>query len=227
MDWSVDDAAELQRGALLRLVLALFTSLRILVGGTASKPMMLRRDRRFLWILIRPAEAATRRLIVIAARRMEIAPFGDGVLAPKRERGKPAFPLIDPRKDFGARPRRPKGPGPRITMIGVDYRDPAPEKPLRLDDDAVDATRLLRRLRAIRAALEDIPAQARRLVAHQSALPAAKRLPPMRPGLPPGNRNRRRHEVHDILSACHGLARMALDDLWRERQASGVSRGQG
>jgi len=224
MDWSVDDAAELQRGALLRLVLALFTSVRILVGGTASKPMMLRRTRRSLWVLLRPAEAATRRLIVIAARRMEAT----SVESDSRATGRlPAFPLIDPRKDFGVRPRQPKGPGPRITMIGVDYRDPAPEKPLRLDDDAVDATRLLRRLRAIRAALEDIPAQARRLVAHQSALPAAKRLPPMRPGLPPGNRNRRRHEVHDILSACHGLARMALDDLWRERQASGVSREQG
>jgi len=227
MNWSVDDAAEIQRGALLRVVLALFTSLRILVGGTASKPTVLRRNRRFLWILLRPAEAATRRLIVIAARRMEIAPF-DAVaakLAPKREQGKPRFPLIDPRKDFGERSRKPKGPGPRITEIGVDRREPTPEKPLRLDDDAVDATRLLRRLRAIRAALEDIPAQARRLVAHQSALPAAKRLPPMRPGLPPGNRERGRHEVHDILRACHGLARLALDDLWRERQASGVTPG--
>ena len=227
MSWSVDEAAELQRGVLLRVVLALFTSLRMLIDGTASKPTILRRNRRFLWILIRPAEAATRRLIVIAARRMEIAPFDAEAakLAPKRERGKPGFPLIDPRKDFGERSRKPKGPGPRITEIGVDHREPTPEKPLRLDDDVVDATRLLRRLRAIRAALEDIPAQARRLVAYQSALPDAKRLPPMRPGLPPGNRERGRHEVHEILSDCHGLAQMALDDLWKERQASREARG--
>ncbi len=204
---------------MLRLVLGLFTTLRILIGETASKPVILRRDRRLLSILLRPAEAATRRLIVIAARHMECVPSKD-----KAKERVPAFPLIDPRKDFGERSRQPKGPGPRITVLGVDHREPMPEKPPRLDDDVVDATRLLRRLRSIQAALEDIPAQARRLVAYQSALPEAKRLPPMRPGLPPGNRQRGRHEVHEILNACHGLAQMALDDLWRERQASGVLR---
>ena len=248
MSWDVDEAAEWQRGVLLRLICALFTSVHIL-GGDGAKPVVLRRVRRSLWTVLRPAESAVRRLIVIAARGMEPAAYvASGPVkrtvrksrkarsstsssmpsstssAPRSggTRRAPAFPLIDPRKDFGERPRRRKGAGPRITVIGVDERISAPEKPPELDDDPVDATRLMRRLRAVRAALEDISAQAQRLIDYQSSLPEKKRLSPMRPGLPPGYRSRIRHPVDEILQECDGLAHLALNDLWKAKQGARV-----
>ncbi len=61
-------------------------------------------------------------------------------------------------------------------------------------------------------ALNDIPRQARRLkrweIKRDAALKASKptRLSPMRPGLPPGWRERRTHEIDDVLKECHRLA---------------------
>ena len=66
-------------------------------------------------------------------------------------------------------------------------------------------------------ALDTIPHQARRLIRWQAKRDAAlkafrpTRLSPMRPGLPPGWRERRLHEVDDILRECHGLANDLLN----------------
>ena len=61
--------------------------------------------------------------------------------------------------------------------------------------------------------------QARRLIRRQARRDAAlkafrpTRMSPMRPGLPPGWRDRRLHEVDDILRECHGVANDLLNEL--------------
>ncbi len=232
--WSVDQAAEIQRRGLLRAVLGLFATLRILgLGGETS--LLTRGLRRSLWISLRPVESAVRRLIVIASREMVVpdyvapdakaavakkkrSPRPDGASdkpAVKRERI-PAFLLIDPRKNFEPRKKFAKNVG--VYFLG-EWR-PSAKRPVRAEDDIVDGSLLIRRMRAVKAALEDIPAQAQRLIAHQAALPPEKRLPPMRPGMPPGHRARKPLEVHKALLDCDILARMALDDVWKARQAA-------
>ena len=89
---------------------------------------------------------------------------------------------------------------------------------LALDDKPLDATRIGQRLNALIRALDNLPAQARRLVRHyarrDAALKACRptRMSPMRPGLPPGWRERKLHEIDDVLRECHGLANDRLNE---------------
>ena len=96
-------------------------------------------------------------------------------------------------------------PPPRSTASAA----PAPPKST---DGLVDGARLIRRLEALEAALADLPRQARRLVRwrmrqEKSQNPSFKS--PLRPGHPPGHRRRAVHEVDELLSECHWLARYA------------------
>ena len=74
----------------------------------------------------------------------------------------------------------------------------------------MNAARLMRRMLALKLALEDIPAQALRLAREMAkrakAPPGPGRVPPLRGGLPPGHRKRHIHEVDDLLETCHWLA---------------------
>jgi hypothetical protein len=179
--------------------------------------------------VLRPAESADRRLIVIAARGLVVK------LAPTRPmpKGKvigkgggsriPAFRLADTRKNLPElrerRVRYSKHP-PRILFLGPDSRiddlwarpqpvaAPAPEK-----DGRVSASRLHRRLQALKSALGDLPRQARRMARwrqRREAMPGPKFTSPLRPGPPPGHRKRHIHPVDDILADCHWLAWEAL-----------------
>ena len=80
----------------------------------------------------------------------------------------------------------------------------------KVDDGTVDAGPLIRRLTAIKAALEDIPRQARRYARWRDT-PIEDRHPQresaLRFGRPPGFRQRAKHEVDEILKECHWLAR--------------------
>ena len=152
----------------------------------------------------------------------------------KQRKRRPSFNLFDPLKRFEkgyrrpAKRRRPEpriqildiGPDPRIPLYLV-FRQAPPAVPVaeeKVDDDTVDATRLIRRLLAITDALQDIPRQALRL-ARWRAPPVEERRPerwsPLRPGRPPGFRQRPKHEVDVILKECDWLARNVeppLDD---------------
>jgi hypothetical protein len=89
-----------------------------------------------------------------------------------------------------------------------------PEKPLPTPGDPLDATRLCARLHALKAALNDLDKQAKRLARWQARTDLRRKLPdpkpgrisPMRPGWPPGYRKRPFHEVDDVLRECHSLA---------------------
>lgn len=146
--------------------------------------------------VLRPAEAAARRLIVALARDMDAPPpraaqpFPEGGIPPRRRgRGRrPSFGLIDPRG----------GPG----WCDADAEVPA-SPPLRDLPATVPAGRLTRRLRALEGALADLPRQARRLAARL----ARRTLPrPLRYGPPPGHRERATRRVDRILDDCHQLA---------------------
>ena len=177
--------------------------------------------------ILRAAESAIRRLIVIAAREVVVQPHpaGEGVRpdlaflhkgrreepagadAPVRI---PAFPLLDPLKRFPFdSPRRASKFFPRICVVGITEPAPIPEKPVLLPDDPVDVTSLCRRLLSSRRALENLPREARRLArwrARNKLKPGPRRVSPLRIGYPPGRRKHRIHAVDDILKECQALA---------------------
>jgi hypothetical protein len=168
-------------------------------------------------------------LIVIAARGLvakprlkRTAPQGLATLA--KGQGKASFRLFDPRKRFFRRKRAAFGPKlePRIHVFGfgggplVPILQLSPQRPLRPTpgpDSRVSALPLYRRLNALKVALADVPAQARRLVrwqARRESAPQAKFTTPLRPGRPPGYRRTPTHGVDHVLAECHGLAYDAM-----------------
>ncbi|MEQ1950680.1 hypothetical protein [Mesorhizobium sp. CN2-181] len=168
--------------------------------------------------LLRPAEAATRRLIIAAARGIVVTlpPLrprkpkpamlrGPRAFLPKgpKKRPKPtsrilSLSLLDPPRRPFRLPRRvvPAHAAPRI--LGLDFSAtycplPPPPSP----DDPIDAERLGQRLAALGAALDDLPGQAKRFARWQARRDAAiardgpvssRRLSPLRRGRPPGGR---------------------------------------
>jgi hypothetical protein len=217
MDWA--RAIERNRDALTGIVAALFAMLGL--QGTAAVGRISRDLHRAVLRVLRPAESAVRRLIVIAARGLVVKPAPSrpkpqGRIAGKGGGSRPAFPLFDPRKRFDLRPRRtgPR-PIPRIHGFNDDGEfvtlwsasEPAARTPA--DDGRVDAGRLCRRLQALKLALEDLPRQARRLVrlrARREKIPSLMFKSPMRPGRAPGYRRKPSHEVDAVLAECHALA---------------------
>jgi hypothetical protein len=75
------------------------------------------------------------------------------------------------------------------------------------------ATRLHRRLQALKLALDDLPRQAKRLVRWQMRRRASQDFEstsPLRTGHPPGYRRKPVHEVEDVLADCDWLADWAM-----------------
>jgi hypothetical protein len=221
MDW--ERAIERNSEALKGIVAALFTMLGL--DGTDMAARLPRSVHSAVLRVLRPAESAVRRLIVIAARglvvklapsrAMPAGPIGQGA------RSRPSFQLFDPRKNFAVLRRRTVARiPPRIHIFGSDPRvaamwqarppaaDPAPPP-----DGLAGAGRLSRRLQALKFALEDLPRQARRLARwriRREKVQSPKFRSPLRPGHPPGYRRKPVHEVDEVLAECHGLACDAL-----------------
>ena len=160
------------------------------------------------------AEAILRRLITIAAKDMVVKPRArrtppSGAI-PKGEGDRVAsFPLVDPRRYAGPpKEKTASGYGPNVR--GLDGLDPPPPPAQSgvAPDDPVTADALRRRLDALIRAMEDIPAQARRLARRMAE--AERPLRPLRPGRPPGHVARGRSPIDVLLADCHELALMAL-----------------
>ena len=216
MDW--DRAIQRNSGALKTIVAALFAML----GDVAGERLPRELYRAVLGIL-RPAESALRRLIVIAARGMvampvPLRPMPKGLVI-RSAGNRLSFQLFDRRKRFAPQRRR-KGPPaiPRIHVFGGDpriaaFRPATPPQPAPPPDDGtVQARRLLLRLYAFKRALEDLPREARRLVrwrARREKIPGVRFTSPLRPGRPPGYREIPLHSVHQVLADCHGLVSYA------------------
>jgi hypothetical protein len=177
--------------------------------------------------MLRPAESAVRRLIVIAARGLVVKPYAPrpmpaGLEVRKRVGARVSFQLFDCRKRFSVRrSRRILAAGPRVSVVGasplVPLFQPQPAvlaKPKRDEDDGmVNAARLVRRLEAVKSALADLPRQAKRLMrwqARRNRMANPKFRSPLRQGAPPGHRKEPEDEVDFVLQKCHALAREAL-----------------
>jgi len=265
-------AIERNRDALLRVVEALFALIGL--NETAAVATLPRCTRNHVLRILRPAESAARRLIMIAARGISVtlrsssgrrgSPSSSVILGPdprthsvkpaKSPKTKntadlsiaggghrlhgmgprlkaeddaryetsrptantmPSLPLLDPLKRFDFTPRRRYAKTfPRISIIGVTEPRPIPEIRPPSPGDPLDATRLCRRLAALKRALDDIDGHAKRLARWKARRDLRRqqpdcgpiRLSPMRPGWPPGYRKRRVHEIDDILRECHSLA---------------------
>ena len=134
----------------------------------------------------------------------------------------PSFQLFDPRRRIEAHPRPGHSRGlsrasiSSTTIPGLVALFPAPRpvvEPPPPPDGLVNATRLHRRLQALKSALEDLPRQAKRLVRLQErrkASPWPKSTSPLRPGHPPGYRRKPIHEVDEVLVDCDWLAWEAM-----------------
>ena len=228
MDWA--RAIERNSEALVEIVADLFAMLGIaLTEKVARLPWP---TYRAVLRVLRPAESAMRRLIVIAARGLVVKPTVPRQMPVgpvKRKKGLPprsfSFQLFDPRKRIVFRRRMtPKRSSARLHIFTADnelvtlWPPPRPtaspaSAPPPSADGLVHGARLLRRLEALESALADLPRQARRLVRwrmRQENVPNPSFKSPLRRGHPPGHRRRDVHEVDELLSECHELACYAL-----------------
>ena len=221
MDW--DLAIKRNSEALKTIVEALFAMLGL--AGDATVSRLPRSLHSAVLRILRPAESAVRRLIVIAARGLVVKvvpsrPMPKGRMIAKGSGSRlPSFQLFDPRKDFPElrqhRVKYVKHP-PRILFFGNDSRvdslwsvpeptaAPAPET-----DGLVNAERLSRRLQALKLGLDNLPRQARRLArwrVRREKMQSPKFRSPLRPGPPPGHCKRQIHPIDEILADCHWLA---------------------
>jgi hypothetical protein len=240
LDW--DFAIEKHREALRRILATLvamagFPVLRAgegaaVASGDAALPRHL---HSALLAMLRPAEAAARRLVIIAARGLAVArrkvrpeamtPRKVPATAPKTVPRALSLPLFDPLPRWER--RVPQAGVPRISVPGfttpfaiAERREPSP-------DDPIVSARFFLRLQALADVLDDLPRHARRFARWRATRAGARerrgagptrfrRVWPLRPGWPPGHRPRRSrrsaHEVHEILGDLHGLAFRALND---------------
>ncbi len=223
MDW--DLAIKRNSEALIEIVADLFAMLGLVALTDTISRLPWPTYRAALRIL-RPAESALRRLIVVAARGLVVKPVASrpkraGALRTKKGLNPrmPSFQLFDPQKRIVLQRRRiPKRPGPRIHMFNADNqlvtiwpppRPTASAAPAKSADGLVSAARIIRRLEALESALADLPRQARRLVRwrkRQETSPNPSFKSPLRPGRPPGYRRRAVHPVDELLSECQWLA---------------------
>jgi hypothetical protein len=228
-------AIECHRQPLLGIVATLYAMIGLAAGGSVER--LSRPIYRKALSLLKPAEWAVRRLIVIAAHGLKVEPQASRTTAEKpvaagqrktntKRPRRRAFALFDPLPreiGFGFR-RRITHPAvmPRIRVLGDNpylvppflrpapppLPEPAPRQPA--PDGNVNGKSLCRRLDALKRALEDLPGQAKRYARLKAKLTAErepKRDTTLR-RLPPSRPHHKpRHEVHDILEECDWLAR--------------------
>jgi len=224
-------AIEKNREDLISVVTTLFVMAGIRTGKTVT--VLPRFMHRRILGLLRPAEYAARRLILMAACKLAViaAPpatasrgsrqagsdavgreTGGKPADPAQDDAIPAFSLFDPFK----RPAYPWiEPEDLVTTAVDDAGDGLPP------GEPVGAGCLCRRIRALEGALQDLEGAALRLArwrARRYRDPASsatmsrarpRRWSVLRPGRPPGWKRRPKTQVEAVLHECHSLAREA------------------
>lgn len=216
-DWESAIARNFE--ALERVVARLFALAGIATGRPSVETVSRGLHARILAVL-RPAEYALRRLIVMAACRLAVAApsaraFRAGMRKPGRHEPKsdpahvPAFRLFDPVKSAA---------DPWLTPAEIAARDrPAsaawPAAPALPAYERIDARGLCGRIVALRSAMADLDGQALRLARWRARRSRAtcrpRRFAPMRPGRPPGWMRRPKTGLQEVLVECDLLARYA------------------
>lgn len=222
MNWPL--AIDRNREALLTIIVALMASLGLGDGGRLkSLPFFL--YHKALRI-IRPAEAALRRLIMIAAHEMSlrgIKPVQQKkarttftnfmLLNPQSAAHVPSFNLIDPLKIFSDETLDFAISGQSNWNSTAKFQ----ASNQRSYEAFIPAASLVRRLMALKNALDNVPKQAKRLARWYQQRDQVRqekkphRHSPMRPGLPVGYRKHRPNEIEAVLLECHSLAVYARD----------------
>lgn len=217
MDWEL--TIEKNRASLLQWVGIMFDML----AHSAAQKTLPRAVYFSILRLLRPLESATRRLIVLGMRNtkpphtIRQQPLPDfAALQRSTANHVPAFKLYDPRKRFDGEHHQPTPQNmPRISVPGIC--DPKLTAKQVAAADTLPFAPLQKRMAALKAALDDLPKQAKRLARAQAkratAQPGPKRVPPLRPGAPPGFNRCSKHEPQKLLAECHNLARDALEGL--------------
>lgn len=206
MDWNA--AIGRNQEALKRVLAAMLAMAGFAAGRPATLPRHL---HRAVLRLLRPAEAAARRLVILAAREMrhfQLSPLrgrpeararpaarpgrgagrgGEDNSKPRVRR--PCLPLFDPPSRFARRQWCATAAMPRISLPGITRL--APLRPAPMPFDPLDTTRLAFRLAGLAAALEHLPRQAARFARWQArrqtdrGISCPRRVWPLRPGRPP------------------------------------------
>ena len=221
-------AIDLNKTLLARIIAGLFT---LLGGGNGPARISVELHRSIVRVL-RPAESAVRRLIVVLVTitGMKAPPprpqaqsgssVPPGLARTGTGKKRQSFPLFDPRQRFWRQRPAKKASAALPRIISLDGEGlsrlkeslNAPHMPDKKPAD-ISPLNLLRRLEAVIGALEDLPRQAKRLVralARRQKFPHLKLRMPMRPGRAPGFRVKPRLEVDHVLRDCDWLARNAL-----------------
>lgn len=169
-------------------------------GCFSPAPTLPRHLHRAVLSLLRPAEAAARRLIIVAARGIVVAlpparprkpepaqsilrkGIGTGIVMPRGFRpsagtgaARLCLPLTDPLPRWGVRARPGASGFPRVSIPGLTPPFPIPRPPA--PDDPIDAARLALRLGALGRALDNLPREARRFARWRARAVAAARMP--------------------------------------------------
>ena len=221
MDWNL--VINRNQAKLLRIVTELFVMARFVEGGRTL--ILPRHLFNAIMLILRPAESAIRRLIIIAARGLVLRSRGSqdipaglaSFAGPSMSRA-PRFPLIDPLKQFspGLWDQTESLVSPMLPIDACNLE--LAYQQAQSAEAPVNATQLFNRLRAMRLALNDLPRQARRLVRWQIRRDQAlavkgpfrpTRLSPFRPGPPPGYRRKDLHQVDAVLKDVHYFAQEA------------------
>jgi hypothetical protein len=172
--------------------------------------------------LLRPTESALRRLIVIAARGLVVKPLvkrpmPKGKVIVSKGSGRMSFRLFDKRKSFDFI----KTEDPLIVYVKTYESNPFNPFSSFYRSRPRDRVRspksdyLSRRLAAVAYALENLPRQAQRMArwkARRKLIKNPKFTSPLRPGPPPGHRDKPTAEIHYVLKECHGLAWDVIND---------------
>jgi hypothetical protein len=225
MDWAM--VIERNSEALFRVVASLVAMVRAHGGGAAK--FLPREVYSAALILLRPAESAVRRLIIIAARTLAVnlklsaaRAFPAGLALSRNADRVPAFCLIDPLKRFAPEDfewgKAKEQVLPRISVPGLFDQVFLPHS-VEYGDGPVSSAALGRRVQALRYALDNLPRQARRLarwkarrdLARRAEVWKPRRFSPMRPGFAPGYHRMDRREIDEILADCHYFAVEAWD----------------
>ena len=226
-----------------RLLLAIAPLLAVLGFDQRRREEVPRHFHARSSALLRPAESAVRRLIIIAAIGIVVKlrlgasrAFPAGLaqrlkMALERRGALPGLCLIDPLKrfapaDFGWAQEWSEDWG-KEQVVCRAFRFPAcidpvfPQAvPVPNRNDPIDTTVLLRRIRSLKEALDNLPRHAKRLarwkakgeLPRQPGMPHRPgRLSPFRPGPAPGKHLHEERGIDAILGDCHYFARKAWD----------------
>jgi hypothetical protein len=130
----------------------------------------------------------------------------------------PRFALLDPPKRFGRKRYAPRTSFPRIISLAADRPTRVPVRLPATPYDRLPDNRLLRRVCALAAALDDLPKQARRFARWRAFRDAklTRLIWPLRGGKPPGAApirlsKDRWDEHHSVLAETHSLAWFRLN----------------